>query len=498
MTTLAHRATRALIWSYLGVGAHIVFQIAANVGFARLLGPDAFGLFAIGLLVTGVLKIITDLGLGAAVARAQTLEQGALRDAFIRLLAGGLLGGATLAATAELIATLMDEPRLAAILRCFALAFLCFPVVTLCAGVLQQRLEHKKSQFASVVGYAFGYLGLGLTLASLGFGAWSPALGYMAQLLISASLLYYFARPDLTRGSSRTASSAALTSFGLRVVATNVSNWLIYNLDNFFVHLTFGTQRYGLYTVSYSLMRTPTDHLVQTIQNVLMPVASKVQHQDDKLARSYLGALDASFTLCAPACATVAAVAPTVVGALYGPDWASAAVLLSALSLAMALQAVHAVASATLWGIGAVNSELRIQWGIVVLLVAALLATTRLGLTVLAWSVCAVYAIRALLMLVTVSRHVPLTPARTLRALRTGILLAAAIAPAVHFFDGMLVAHGVHPLPALLYDLLAGTALWLIGIAITRGRTLSDELRSALNAAFASVRHSIPLFRRVS
>ncbi len=498
MTTLAHRATRALIWSYLGVGAHIVFQIAANVGFARLLGPDAFGLFAIGLLVTGVLKIITDLGLGAAVARAQTLERGALREAFIRLLACGLLGGVTLAATAELIAALMDEPRLAAILRCFALAFLCFPVVTLCGGVLQQRLEHKKSQFASVLGYAFGYLGVGLTLATLGFGAWSPALGYMAQLLISAAFLYYFARPDLTRGASQTASGAALTSFGLRVVATNVSNWLIYNLDNFFVHLTFGTQRYGLYTVSYSLMRTPTDHLVQTIQNVLMPVASKVQHQDDKLARSYLGALDASFALCAPACATVAAVAPTVIAALYGPDWARATALLSALSLAMALQAVHAVTSATLWGIGAINSELRIQWGMVVLLVAALLAATQLGLSAVAWSVCAVYAIRALLMLAMVARHLRLTSVRTLRALRTGVLLAVAIAPSVHFFDRMLVGNGVHPLPALLFDILAGAAFWLIGIAITRGRTFSDELRSALNTAFASIHRSIPLFRRVS
>ena len=59
--SLARQTMAAVTWSYTGVAANILLQVAANVTYARLLGPDQFGLFAAGMLVTGILKVISDL-----------------------------------------------------------------------------------------------------------------------------------------------------------------------------------------------------------------------------------------------------------------------------------------------------------------------------------------------------------------------------------------------------------------------------------------------------
>ena len=143
-----------MTWSYAGVMAYIGLQVAINIAFARLLGPDQFGLFASGLLATGILKVISELGTGSALAQARALRTEDVRLAFTRSLLAGAAGCLLLALGSRPLALALADVRLIPVFRCFSVALLCFPVSTVCGALLARELDQKHAQFRHLIGLA--------------------------------------------------------------------------------------------------------------------------------------------------------------------------------------------------------------------------------------------------------------------------------------------------------------------------------------------------------
>jgi O-antigen/teichoic acid export membrane protein len=488
---LARQAMSAMAWSYAGVAAYISLQVGANIAYARLLGPEQFGLFASGLLAMGILKVVSEFGLGSALTQAESLEPADIRRVFTILLMTGSAACLVLLIGSQPLAHVLREPRLVMILRCFAFALLWFPLSTVCLALLARKLDQKHSQLANVLGYGIGYCGLGLTAAFMGLGAWSPILGFFSQTVISTGVLYRYARPDLRLMFGRCGEQTRLAKFGLRVMLTNVSNWLIYAMDNLLVERLFGTHRFGLYSVAYNVVRTPTDHLVQTIQSVLLPASSRIKEDKRRLGLGYVAALDAVLLVTLPMFATVAALSTTFVETLYGPRWTGAEIVLGPLALAMPMQAVNTVSSALLWGTGFVEKELKIQWTAAGILLVTILACAQISFGAVAWGVLFAYSIRSLLMVGAFLRIIGLPARRIAPALRGGSALAVVISPAMWGLDQWLRQTHASSMQNLLVEALSAAALW-IGLLLAGQSLLSTELR-----AFASEgrRHLLPRIR---
>jgi lipopolysaccharide exporter len=484
---LARQAMAAMTWSYIGVAAYISLQVVANIVYARLLGPEQFGLFASGMLATGILKVIGDLGLGSALTQAQSLEATDVRLVFTRLMLAGAVACLVLMIGARPLALLLKELRLVPVFRCFALALLCFPFLTVCAALLARNLDQKHSQLANVLGYGIGYCGIGLTTAFMGLGAWSPIVGFFSQLLINIGVVYAYTRPDLRPLFGSHGAGSSLTKFGLRVMLTNVSNWLIYSMDNLLVQRLFGTRRFGLYSVAYNVVRTPADHLVQTIQNVLLPASARIKEDTDRLGRGYVAALDAVLLVTLPTFATVAAVSRTFVEALYGPLWIGAESVLAPLALAMPLQAVNTVTSALLWGTGYVGKELRIQWLAATILFFTILLCAQISFSAVAWGVLLAYLIRSLLMVNIFIRLIGQSVSRVATAMLGGTVAAVVIAPSMWGLDLWLRATHASPMQNLVVETVSAAALWISLILLAQERLLSTELRSLTAAAWTQL-----------
>ena len=71
--SLTEKALSATKWNYLGTVGRILAQTIAVIILARLLGPEAFGLFAIAILITGISSIVIDMGLGSALIQKNSL-----------------------------------------------------------------------------------------------------------------------------------------------------------------------------------------------------------------------------------------------------------------------------------------------------------------------------------------------------------------------------------------------------------------------------------------
>ena len=458
---LSERVLAAAKWSYLGVAARVLSQFIAQIVLARLLGPVPFGMFGICMLTVGMASIISEMGFGAALVQKRTLTEADIRMAFTRVVAASAGLALLLALVAPWLAQFFDDPALAWPLRGIALSVVIAGFSVVPRSLLERRLEMRTVQIAQVTGYIMGFVLVGTGLALAGAGVWSLVGALVAQSLTEAVLLYRAA--PFTLRPLLVAEDNALQHFAGRVLLTNLSNWASENVDNLLVGKLFGVQALGLYSVSYNLVRTPTNHLVLTLQQVLFSASARMQDDAAALGRAYLLTLNAIMLVSLPTFIAAGLLSETLVVALYGQKWLAAAPVLLPLALAMPVHAAMAIAGPVLAGRGMVGKELKVQFWSALLLIGAIFVSTRFSLEVLAWSVFGVYLVRAVWMTAVLIRVLGLPASAPLTSLRGALPFSLVIAGSLFAADYWLQMLGVLAPLRLVFALALGAALALGG-----------------------------------
>jgi O-antigen/teichoic acid export membrane protein len=477
---LAARSLTALKWNYAGIGTKVLAQLVVGVVLARLLGPEPFGVYSAVLLVIGVGVPIVERGFGSAVIQARHLNDEMIRYAFTRLLITGLAVAMVLCVAARSVAVLFRYPALTTAIYGSALYLFVYAISVLPGALLQRDLDMKSFQIAQIAAYLVGYGLVGISGAFLGLGAWSLITALVTQLIVYAFIAYTRVRHTIRPLFKL--KNQQLTSFGNLVVATNLLNWAIENLDNLLVGRLYGMRSLGLYAVSYNLVRTPTNHVMTTAQGVLFPAGARAQENIPGLQRAYLTALSAVLLVLCPVFLGIASVAHTVVQGIYAGKWAGAEVLLLPLALAMPVHA-SMTGSALLWARGQVATELKVQAGTVVIFLIALLLASRISVEAIAWAVFAVYILRAWWLTSKVLHSLQLSWRAFLGAARGGLLLGSVTAGTFYVVDSGLAFGGMNSLNRLC--ILAGVGLVIVTVlpVCLRGVIASKELRALLERA---------------
>jgi O-antigen/teichoic acid export membrane protein len=261
----------------------------------------------------------------------------------------------------------------------------------------------------------------------------------------------------------RLSGDAGLRNFGLGVMATNIANWAIENLDRVVVGRFWGTTSLGEYTAAVNLSRAPTSMVVGAAQAVVFASASRMQDDSARVARSFTAAACLVLLLACPVFCFLALEAPLVIGLLYGQQWLGAAPLFAAMCVAVPSYALLSVAGPTLWAVGAVRSELKVQLVVVVLMLGGLFLLSGWPLALAVWWVPAIYAVRAL--------------ARRVAHAASGGLLLTVVVLAV---DQATQQAPVAPLASAALSASTATALCLGVLHLTSRWVLAPDLRQIL------------------
>lgn len=469
---LTELSLRAIKWNYLGLVVRVFAQVAAQIALARMLGPESFGLFAAAFIVISIGSIVAEMGLGSALVQKKGLTDEDVRFTFTWLMLAGLLMGGVTYLMAEPIAGFFEDGRIAAVLQGLSPVFFLQALGVVPLAMLRREMEFKTIQIVQTVSYLIGYVIVGIGFAHWGAGVWSLVAAWTGQAALASGLFLLVKRHAMTPRFRIVDETSG--RFSVRVLLTNMANWVIENVDNLIVGKAFGPTALGLYSVSYNLVRTPANHLVVTLQSVLFPASSRAQDNVAGLQKAYLTVVSGVALIAVPVFAGIAAVADTMALALFGTQWQDAGDLLLPLALSMVLHSIMAVAGPVLWGKGAAGAELRVQLWVGVLFVVALLAAAQFSIKALAWTVCAVYAMRMVGMTVALVRQIEL-PVRALwHAARGGLVAAAVVIPILLAGDVWLAAW--NPVSRLATEIvMAGTAL-LVFVVGAPQYALSNEL----------------------
>ena len=358
---------------------------------ARLLSPEDFGLLGMILVFTGIAKLFSELGFGAALIQKTELEEGHLSSVFWLNIAVGLILTILVYMSAPWVASFYNEPRLILLVRAISISF-----VIAGFGVVQKAMMTRKMQFKLLA--IIQLLSVFITgiitvlMAFSGYGVWSLVVQLISVSFLGVVFLWLLGewRPKFI---FKAAALKDMISFSANLLGAQLLNYGVRNFDYLLIGRYVGSSGLGVYTLAYKFMLLPINQVSRIIGRVMFPALSQIQDDNQRIKRIYLRANRVIGLLTIPLMFGMIVVARPLVLTIVGPNWEAVIPVLQILCLVGIKQPVG---STTGWLYQAKGrTDLMLRWNFIsmAITIAAFIIGIRWGII----GVATAYAIRSYL-----------------------------------------------------------------------------------------------------
>jgi len=433
--------------------------LVSTILLARLLVPDDFGVVAMASLVVGLVDVVLDLGVAAALIQRGHCDDDDYSSAWtIRLIQAGS-AAILIAALASLAGEYFRDPRVVPVLLLMAATTMIGGLENIGIVTFQKSLSFGKDFkfvfFRRVVGFLATLL-----LAWYLRNYWAMPLGALIGRAFGVFLSYrmHAFRPRLTLSRFR-----HIWSVSQWMLVRNVGIYVDSRLDTLVVGRRFDAATVGGYTLADSVAAMPSTELLAPLGRVLFPAFVNVRDDAQTLKRVFLLSVSVQALVALPAATGLALVANEAVVLLLGERWLFVVPFIRLLALVYGATSIVHAAGYLLLTLGKVRLIAMLTWAKVGIFAVGLTVpwVVDTALHIAAWRlvVACVGALGTLVLLVRVVPSVALRDllASTWRPMAATAVMAGALLAMPPIVQGAL--------PQLVLLMLVGAALYALVLA---------------------------------
>lgn len=329
------------IWSALdSFGAQLI-GLAISLTLAKLLGPSAFGLVAILTIFIAIANVFVNAGFSQALIRKLDRNEVDFSTTFYFSLAVSIICYISLYCLAPYISDFYQEPQLTSLTRFIAFviiinAFSVIPKVKLSVD-LNFKTQAKCSLVSLLVSGS-----LALYLALNGYGVWALVAQQITLALVNVLMLSHI-DPWWPKHRFSIDSFKELFGFGSKLLLSGLLDTIYTNIYGLIIGKYFSSAQLGIFNQADKLSSVPAMTLTGIIQKVTFPLLSSMQHDIEKLERSYLLILQFSAFIIFPFMFGISIIATPLIDVILGESWKASAEYISIISVAFSLYPIHAI-----------------------------------------------------------------------------------------------------------------------------------------------------------
>lgn len=338
---LKQQTKHGLYWSFFSQFANYGMQFCVGIVMARLLSPSDYGITALPAVFMSVAYLLQNGGLGDALVRKTDLKEIDLSTSFYYSIIVGLSLYFILFFSAGWIADFYDTPVLVPLIRITAFGFLWGPFNTAQNVILKRRLDFKTPAKISVCTKIFSAI-VGISLAYMGYGLWALVVSGLVSGLLDLMLKWLVVRWIPKSGWSWD-SFRYLWGYGNKIMASGLLDTLYNNITPIFIGKYYSPADLGVYNRAHGYASMPSQNVTGVIQGVTFPVLSKMQDNDEQLARNYRKMLCVTAFVIFPIMLMLSALARPLVITMITAKWESCIILLQIICFSMMWYPVHAI-----------------------------------------------------------------------------------------------------------------------------------------------------------
>ncbi len=338
------------VWSAARNLLQVVLSLVALAVVARELGPEAYGVFGIAMLVITVAEMVVGGALTESIVQRKQLDDGHVDATFWLSTGLAILFGALIAVFATPLARLAGGAQAADVLT--ALGCL-LPIIAgsrvplaLLARDLRFRASSQIGALATILSCSTG-----IVLALRGTGIWTLVVmeGVRAGVNLVGAFIAVQWRPGL-RG--RWQHLRELSGFNAGTLATYTVGYVDLLLPRLLVSHLLGAHALGLFMLALRVLMELSRLLTEPLHGVAMAACARTQDTRDELHRIIVGLYRTSRLIVFPTFLGMAALAPMLIPLLFGPQWQPAVPAVQILMLSGLRLATGTFNSAILFGVG--------------------------------------------------------------------------------------------------------------------------------------------------
>jgi O-antigen/teichoic acid export membrane protein len=327
-------ASRALGWSFASNLTARVGTLPIGIVLARLLGPHAFGTYAVALVALVALLSFNDLSVSLAVVRWEDDPAQIAPTVATLSVVASLIIYAACYVSAPAFSWAMGAPAATSVIRVLSLNVIVDGLAATPAALLQRQFRQDRKMIADQVNNWLG-AAVSIALALAGFGAMSLALGRIAGGAASVVLFLSFA--PVRFGFDRT-KARALLRFGLPLAGSSIVVFAVSNADQLVVGHVLGATALGFYALAVNLAAWPVTMFSLPTRSVAPAVFSRLQNDKTAMRNGFVCVAGLLSAVSVPTCLLISAAAVPLIGLVYGPRWVPAAAALAGLGVLSALR----------------------------------------------------------------------------------------------------------------------------------------------------------------
>lgn len=339
--TLKQQTKKGLYWSFFNQFSNYGMQFCIGIVMARLLSPSDYGITALPGVFMAIAGIFQDSGMAGALVRKEKVEEKDYSTLFIYSIAMGIFMYAILFTASPWIAKFFNTPILTSLIRVTALGFLWGPVSTVQYVILSRKLDFKTPTKISITTKLFSGI-VGILLAYIGYGLWalviSGVLSSFLGLIIVAYIVKWYPKTGWSKDSFK-----YLWNYGNKMLVSSLLDTAYNNITPVFVGKFYSPADLGVYNRARGYAAMPSQQVTGVIQNVTFPVLSKMQNDNESLARNYRRMLRSTAFIVFPLMLMLAALARPLVITLITAKWEACIILLQIICFSMMWYPIHSI-----------------------------------------------------------------------------------------------------------------------------------------------------------
>jgi len=326
MKNYIRSAVTGIKWSFVSRFGRLILHLVTTAILARLLLPSDFGLIAIATIFTGFVIVFSDLGTSAVIINLKEVSQNLLSTLFWVNAAFGIFSFIVIFLLSGYISLLFNEPELSLILKILPLSFIFSSLGILHRTLMEKELKFNQLAVVEIISALIAST-TAIILAFTGFGVWSLVIYTMVLVGISCVLFWSFERwiPSFTFMYSELKK---VLKFTTNFTGFNILNYFVKNADKFIIGKVLGTEKLGYYSMAYKLMIYPIILVSDVIKRVMFPVFSRIQNDDEKIARGYIQVLNSIALITFPALIGLMVLSDDFVNIVLGAKWEKVTILI--------------------------------------------------------------------------------------------------------------------------------------------------------------------------
>jgi O-antigen/teichoic acid export membrane protein len=373
-SSLTGKASRAFGWTFVSTVLSRLGTFVVGIVLARLLGPHAFGIYAVAFVALLAMQTFNELGVSLAIVRWEGEPSAIIPTVNTVSVSVSVLTYIGCYLGAPAYSSAMGAPSAAIIVRTLAVAIVIDGFANTPNALLQRSFRGGQRAIAVQVG---GWLGTGATLvlAWCHYGAMSLAIGQLIGGIACVLLLLAFA-PESLRFGFNPVRASALLRFGLPLAGSNLAAFAVTSVDQVIIGHNLGPVTLGFYVLALNLSSWPINLFSQPVSSVVPAVLSRLQHDRSAMQSTFLSVVGLLGAVALPACLVIGGSAKPLVSFVYGARWLPAMEPLIWLALLGAMRIFFLVAYDYLVVLGRSRFLLMVQLVWLLALIPALVVGT--------------------------------------------------------------------------------------------------------------------------